>query len=421
MPTNTADVTAKSDSNINAAITIIDAAKSAIEATASDTRYNVFETLNMKETQHSLIIHGLLCYNKNYFLPKFIDHINTLKNKNGNSLKLRPADFTDARVEREKKYENSNGDMKIDLLITDRKSGKTIIIENKLNRAKDQPRQIPRYYDAVVDDGYKVVGVIYIPRNERKNPDRTTWTQKDKNDVDPKLRIFPGYDEQGPDLVKWLADCEASYSNADLSHADNQNVVAILTQYREHLRYKEDMYMDAMNDFYEHLWDNKEVSVQDMTDAHNMLGDLGKYVAQSIFEKWKPQFCEIGLAADSKFETVIDNGRWWAFFPGLQVGVNQEDGTSTILKFKIGVWVNIPILNSQVNYRYQVRIEVPGASEKLFKQFTEKIRNEKYESRCRFPKCFEQLIIGGDSLEADEKELSDYLTNLLDKLKPLKP
>ncbi len=417
MPTNIADVTAKSDSNINAAITIIRAAKAAIEATASDTRYNVFETLNMKETQHSHMIHGLLCYNKNYFLPKFIDHINTLKNKNGNSLNLRPSDFTDARVERETN--------RIDVLITDRKSRKAIIIENKLKGAKDLLRQIPRYYDAVVDDGYKVVGVIYIPPNKEKKPTYAGWKDEDKKSINSKLRIFPGYDEQGPDLEKWLADCEASYSNDDLSHVDNQNVKAILTQYRDYFRHTEDMYMEAMPKFYERLRAEK-VSVKDMTDAHNMLGNnLGKYVAQSIFEKWKPQFCEIGLAADSKFETEIDSKGWWVFFPGLRVGVKQDDGTSTILKLKIGVWVNIP-KHPTFNYRYQVRIEQESSKgdarnmTKMCSMFIdEEIRNEKYNGNYS-DWWFEQCIIGGDSLEADERELSDYLTYLLKKLKPLR-
>ncbi len=419
MQTNAADTTAKSDSNITTAMKIIDVAKSAIKAT-SGTRFNIFEILDVtNEKYHTRTLHALLNYNKNknYFLPKFIDHINTLKNENGNSLNLQLSDFGNACVEQEKNH--------IDLLITDKTSKKAIIIENKLNGAIDQPRQIPRYYDAVLKKGYEVVAIIYIPRNERKNPDRTTWTQKDKNDVDPKLRIFPGYDEQSPDLEKWLADCEASYSGDELSHADNQNVVAILTQYRNYLRYREDMYMKAMPDFYKCLL---KVSVKDMTNAHNMLGDyLGRHVAQSILEKWTPQFCEIGREADSKFE-IEKEGRswWWAFFHGLRVGVKQKDGASTILELRIGVKVNIP-QHAGHNYLYEVRIE-PEPSKGDARDMTpmckmfidEEIRNEKYNGNYN-KHWFEQLIIGGDTLESDEQELSDYLTYLLEKLKPLKP
>ncbi len=423
MPTNTADSTAKSDSNINAAITIIDAAKSAIEATASDTRFNVFEIWNVNEPRHSLIIHRLLCYNKNYFLPKFIDHINTLKNKNGNSLKLRPADFTDARVEREKKYEDSNGDMKIDLLIANRKSRKAIIIENKLKGAKDLLRQIPRYYDAVVDDGYKVVGIIYIPPNKEKKPTYAGWKDEDKKAINPKLRIFPGYDEQGPDLEKWLADCEALYSGDELSHADNQNVVAILTQYREHLRYKEDMYMDAMNDFYERLRAEK-VSVARLSNERAMLNKFDKYLAERIFKEWKPRFSEIGLADDSKFEVKAKgkkpNKAWWAYFPGLRVSMNQGDEKANVFKVDIWVWGGIG-----EDYSYSVWIDAFQVNKNIFDLFIKKIRNKKYNyedcddwgDRCG---SFEQLIPNGESLEADEQALSAYLTNLLKKLKPLK-
>lgn len=110
----------------------------------TDIGFNVF-TLSSdfyyRENFHSDIIKAFLSpiekHNEgNKYLDLFID----LLNKTNNS-KVSKGDFQGATVEREKHD--------IDLLITDEESKKAIIVENKINNATDQQRQLPRYVNII--------------------------------------------------------------------------------------------------------------------------------------------------------------------------------------------------------------------------------------------------------------------------------
>ena len=72
--------------------------------------------------------------------------------------------YQNASVERESE--------KIDLLIYDEK--KAIIVENKINFAKDQQNQLPRYYEKITnpngDYQKEVIKIVYLTLSNKKNP-----------------------------------------------------------------------------------------------------------------------------------------------------------------------------------------------------------------------------------------------------------
>lgn len=71
-----------------------------------------------------------------------------------------------------------------------------IIIENKLNWAPNQTNQINDYYDCLIEEGYEVVGVVYMPFSSKHQHSSRTDT---KDFVLKKTKDFDA--EQ---LVKWL-------------------------------------------------------------------------------------------------------------------------------------------------------------------------------------------------------------------------
>lgn len=122
------------------------------------------------------------------FLLKFIDAINNASTENHQKIKLNEDYYKrNVNVYREKG--------KIDILIKGDKH--LIIIENKIHDAKDMNRQLPRYVDYVSKNykEYVLDAIVYIPLNEYKEPDTSTWMNEhdDYERVCSKLVILPAY------------------------------------------------------------------------------------------------------------------------------------------------------------------------------------------------------------------------------------
>ncbi len=103
-----------------------------------------------------------------------------------------------------------------------------IIIENKINDACDQERQIPRYIEGVRRKGYKVKAVVYLTAAMETTPARVGWKAKDPRLVGKYLLPVVGFsgDPDALDLSRaWLAKCEGA--------AGDPNTRSVLAQYRE--------------------------------------------------------------------------------------------------------------------------------------------------------------------------------------------
>ena len=120
------------------------------------TELNFFNEINIFEIEHSKILFRLLNYTKNkehYLLASFLKK---LKND------YPRFSFSEVYSKYNLELEKSN----IDLLI-ETSDGKAIIIENKINNAIDQEKQIERYVEVCKKLKYKEenIYIIYLTRS----------------------------------------------------------------------------------------------------------------------------------------------------------------------------------------------------------------------------------------------------------------
>lgn len=137
------------------------------------------------------------------FLVLFLDLLNRIKAGE----KIDKTNYINSIVVREEK--------RIDILI---KGGRhAVIIENKINDAVDQPGQLVRYYNSMVQDGYEVDAIVYLTKDGNKTPSMEGWTDVDNSIIRSKLVNIAAYDILNlNDLVKgWLFPCQLYAKNMD--------------------------------------------------------------------------------------------------------------------------------------------------------------------------------------------------------------
>ena len=237
--------------------------------------FTIASDLYYRENFHSDVICAFLdpSYNHNMgtaFLYAFINMLNEFfKDK----VNIDKENYRDAVAQRE-----SN---RIDILIQSESSKHCIIIENKMNNAGDMERQIPRYYELMVEQGYIVDAIVYIPLNESKTPDQTSWTNKDKENVNSHLVIVPAYSEnESKNLVEgWILRCIPLSKNIDC--------VSILSQYADLIKKLNWNIMDSnmLEKLYEELtqFENSK-SVQALSD---MLEKIPEHMANRLLNYYK--------------------------------------------------------------------------------------------------------------------------------------
>ena len=172
---------------------------------------------NIHETAHSRILYKLLCAHgkeKHQFLKMFLESV---------GLKL---DIKKVEVKVEYKH--------IDVLIYD--GVKYIIVENKVNHACDQDRQLVRYIDPLSD---KDVYVLYLVRSDNdKDPSENSLPAERRQELeeDGKYKKI-SYQTH---IFNWLRKCKET-------DTDNELLKSALVQY---CIYIEELFkgMEIMND-----------------------------------------------------------------------------------------------------------------------------------------------------------------------------
>ncbi|GJM33176.1 MAG: hypothetical protein DHS20C18_21770 [Saprospiraceae bacterium] len=243
----------------------------------TDIGFNVFtlaSDLYYRENFHSDIIKSFLdpngAHNENSkYLHTFIDLLNKGKSKN----RIEVKDFQYSTIERERNN--------VDILVTDEFSRKAIIIENKINNAVDQKRQLPRYFEIVRKD-FEVVAIVYLTLNSSKRPDKNDWTDEELETISGILKIIPAYEPitTNPSLyTDWILPSIILSDNIDSS--------LILRQYGKLIQYLNTNTMDTvtLGKFYDSLKqdDNLEVAIS----IRNMLNDFPEYLAIRIEDRYK--------------------------------------------------------------------------------------------------------------------------------------
>lgn len=281
----------------------------------SEIGFNVFTLASdfyYRENFHSFILSAFLNpiekhRENNKYLHLFIDLLNLKNNKENNQKTIDKNDFLNSNVFIEKH--------KIDILITDEVSKKAIIIENKVNNAIDQFRQLPKYVE-VVEVNYYVDSIVYLTLNSAKRPDKIDWTNTERKSIESKLKLIPVFDSNQKKINlfnHWI--------NPAIVISQNINSSSILRQYGELVKYLNTNTMDTVSikKFFDTVKENN--NLETAISIRNMLNDLPQYLAIRIEDKYKEQ-C-------APFERIIRYKERDTVFDGFRF----ED-----LNFKLDIW-----------------------------------------------------------------------------------
>lgn len=321
--------------------------------------FNVFKLasdLYYRENFHSDIMKAFLDPNGNHnegnlFLYAFIDFLNA---HFPNESYISKFDYRNATAVRE------SG--KIDILIKSEESKHCIIIENKINNARDTWRQLPKYYDLMTNQGFHVDAIIYIPLDESKKPDQSSWNENDINHVKPLLCCVPAYGADHNLVDNWIHPCSLLSKNIDC--------VLILRQYGELIKL---LKLNSMNNillekFHQAILSNPE-NLATAISIGDMLSKLPIYMADRLVEKFKEQ--------DGAYLV-------WKYKPefcGVLFEVNN-------IQYKIDIWT--------CEYKYAIYVfgqdnnnsgartlewtnEIPSLQKYDFKKFDDEFRNLNYD------------------------------------------
>jgi hypothetical protein len=197
----------------------------------------------------------------------FIKFVNSLPNPH-NPPDININNFPDAEVTRE---EN-----KIDILIKNESSRHCIIIENKLNNAGDMPRQLPRYYDSLVEKNYTVDRIIYFSLDGKKLLDKSTWTDEDKLELDKILVYGAAADGTEKDFInEFLMPCK--------NNAEDEQERSFYNQYIDLLKYlrRDFMNYQLMEEFYKEMLNVEQY--KSALSVKSMLDDLNEFRREHIY------------------------------------------------------------------------------------------------------------------------------------------
>lgn len=254
--------------------TILEFAKKQKPKDDDDSRFCVFDIISDKyyrEDFHSDILAFFLNPQEKHQyggkgLYSFIEALNRYP-----KIKCSKENYHYAEVFRE--YVIPGG--RVDILIKDDISRHVIVIENKINRAGDTPRQIPRYCEHLSEEGYIVDCAVYLPLDRFSSPDKSSWLTKDFQWED-LIVILPAYSEsEYTNLVDhWLKIMAASDIPADCA--------SIFRQYSTLVKKLSVKNMDnvAFNKFYDYLLQGN--NLETANSLSSMMADLPMYLAQRI-------------------------------------------------------------------------------------------------------------------------------------------
>ena len=203
------------DERINRLLNLVNKALGEVKVEINNS-LNVIDELhmlkeeNVRENAHSRILCKLLNYQtdkdgKKAF-PIFEDFVRVIKEKHPEKNEWASIQPMNPIIRTEVICGSSSDDIigRIDILIEDRskESNKyAIIIENKANNAGDQERQIERYIDRELNEGFNEdqIFVLYFPREEDGNPDEQSWG----NHIDFKEKKYISF-AYNTHFLKWF-------------------------------------------------------------------------------------------------------------------------------------------------------------------------------------------------------------------------
>lgn len=207
---------------------------------------NIFSALTPKmhhENVHSRILSFLL-NSDSLLMQSFLEMLANSKDAKDKKLNIDLENYKNVLSECEK--------LKIDVSIKDEESKHAIVIENKINEAVDQEKQMYRYLTKLKEKVYTVDAIVYLVPSVSKNPDYSTYEEQEKEDVEKLFIKLIGYDGSNNDLCSNFIDKE--YKELDVIIKSN------LKQYGDLLKDKGVVTMNEpiIEKFYEELMKSEE-------------------------------------------------------------------------------------------------------------------------------------------------------------------
>ena len=274
--------------------------------------FNLFSIVSdfyYRENFHSDVLRAMLDPKSKHeggdkFLQLFLDFLT----RHGAS--ITPDDYRDTSVVRE--------EGRIDILIKDAVSKKAVVIENKINGAKDMPKQLPRYLEIAKGRGYEVDAIVYLRLERKQHPDKTDWTANDKKEIESKLICLSAYDESNDDLLNgWLLQCENTSSDT--------NAKSIFKQYGElitKLGHKT-MNKPIMQQFYALMKEGD--NFKNAQSFRAMLDELVLFRVENIIDTFRADLAPYEAVANWKDRVAYFTGcHWEGAHLSIYVNVNLE-------------------------------------------------------------------------------------------------
>ena len=231
--------------------------------------FNIFELISdiyYRENFHSDIIAQL--FKNEIILKNFLKFIGVDESA-----------YKNAEVERE--------ESKIDILIKTEKN--CIIVENKLNWAKDMPEQLFRYYNECKNNkGLEVDKIVYLSPNSSKMPEDYSVKEIPKE----LIKTTVGYDGENNDFYTMVLE----KSLKEMNNNEPKEWLLLLEHYLKILRLTGETKMDKLTkEFYDKIVnDGKEYEKIELIAT--MYNDLIKTRKNNLVEKfngnddWKEGF-----------------------------------------------------------------------------------------------------------------------------------
>ena len=239
--------------------------------------FNIFELISdiyYRENFHSDIIAKL--FENEIVLKNFLDFIGVDKNK-----------YKNYEVERE--------ESKIDILIKTEKN--CIIVENKLNWAKDMPEQLFRYYNECKNNKkLEVDKIVYLSPNSWKQPEEQSIKEIPKE----LIKTIIGYDGENNDFYTMVLQ----KSLEEMNNKEPKEWRLLLEHYLKILRKTGVTKMDALTKkLYDKLLNEPKEEYEKVKLISNMYNNLSSFRINNLINKFYGGF----NGGDCNFEYKIKN------------------------------------------------------------------------------------------------------------------
>ena len=325
--------------------------------------FNIFELISdiyYRENFHSDIIAQLL--RNEIILKNFLDFIGVDKSK-----------YENCEVERE--------ESKIDILIKTKKN--CIIVENKLNWAKDMPEQLFRYYNECKNNKkLEVDKVVYLSPNSLKKP-----TEDSVKEIPKELiKIIIGYDGENNDFYTMVLQ----KSLEEMNNKEPKEWRLLLEHYLKILRQTGETKMDKLTkEFYDKIVnDGKEYEKIELIAT--MYNDLTKTRINNLISTFSGEnynnecfyrdFYSEKRGLNYAIDIYIYNDKSLLFLFSREEGTATEDNPKSTKKWDqdnkdIEAWLKKHNLFDDTFYfdgRWSKEFKFPQQEKELY-DFTEKV------------------------------------------------